>query len=186
MSNEKKTRQMDEMIAQRIRTMPEASPPVDFAAKVMAGLEPKRPSAWTRFRLWVNQPMSMTFTPARLVPAMAIAMMLIGFGWFSLTGNDPSAPVVRFVLSDPGMSARSVAVIGDFNGWKAEKAGMRFDEKAGVWVLEVALPPGDHEYMFLVDGQKLLADPSAQLTRDDGFGNRNSIIFVNGNNEQAL
>lgn len=186
MSNENEKRLLDEKIAERIRTMPEETPPVDFAAKVMAGLEPKRPSAWTRFRLWVTQPKSVTFTPARLVPAMAVAMLLVGLGWFTLTGNDPSAPVVRFVLNDPGMQARSVAVIGSFNDWKAETAGMRFDDDAGVWVLEMALPPGDHEYMFLVDGRKLMPDPKAQLTRDDGFGNRNSIIFVNGNNEQAL
>ena len=88
--------------------------------------------------------------------------------------------------SDAGMNARSVAVIGSFNGWGADDAAMRFDDKAGAWILEARLPSGDHEYMFLVDGQKLMADPQAQMTRDDGFGNMNSIIFVNGAHEQAL
>ena len=63
---------------------------------------------------------------------------------------------------------------------------MQYDPEAGAWVLETRLPPGDHEYVFLVDGRQLVADPHAQVTRDDGFGNTNSIVFVDGNHEQML
>jgi len=63
---------------------------------------------------------------------------------------------------------------------------MWYSVEAGAWMLEAELPPGDHEYLFLVNGERLVPDPLAPLTRDDGFGNRNSIMFVVGENEQAL
>jgi len=39
----------------------------------------------------------------------------------------------------------------------------------------VALPPGDHEYMFVVDG-RFVPDPEAAERRPDGFGNENTIL----------
>lgn len=189
MTNDNDQHQLNDKIAELIRTMPEASPPDGFAARIMEGLEPKKPSLWMRFRLWLTEPRSVIVTPVRLVPAMAVALVLIALGMFAVNDmwlNRTDAPTVRFVLNDSGMNAKTVAVIGSFNSWKPEDAAMRFDKSTGAWVLELSLPPGDHEYMFLIDGQKLLADPSAQMARDDGFGNRNSIVFVNSDHEQAL
>ena len=189
MTDDREKRLLDEAIISGIRSMPETSPPDGFSARVMGNLTPKRPSAWTRLRLWLTEPRSVTFTPVRMVPVLAAAMVLLALGFFAMDGTGPGGvnmSTVRFVLNDAGMNARSVAVIGSFNSWKAEDAAMRFDDTAGAWILEARLPSGDHEYMFLVDGQKLMADPQAQMTRDDGFGNKNSIVFVNGTHEQAL
>ncbi len=181
---------LDDMIIKGIQSLPEAEPPEGFSSRVMAGLEPKNPSVWTRFCLWLIEPRSVTFTPVRMASVLATAMVLLAIGFFALDGFESNEGVrlstVRFVLKDAGMNARSVAVIGSFNGWDREDAVMHFDQDAGTWVLETRLPSGDHEYMFLVDGQKLMPDPKAQMTRDDGFGNRNSIVFVNGYHEQTL
>jgi hypothetical protein len=189
MTDDHEKRLLDETIISGIRSMPEVAPPDGFSARVMSNLAPKRPSVWIRFRLWLTEPRFVTFTPMRLIPVLAVAMVLLTMGFFAMDGTSPSGvklSTVRFVLNDAGMNARSVAVIGSFNGWGAEDAAMRFDETTGAWILEARLPSGDHEYMFLVDGQRLMADPQAQMTRDDGFGNMNSIIFVNGPHEQAL
>jgi hypothetical protein len=190
MTDDREKKRLDNTIMEGFRSMPEVDPPKGFSARVMENLEPKRPSAWIRFRLWLTEPRSVTFTPARMIPVLAAAMVLLALGFHAMdtndSGNGMRMSTIRFVLNDSGMNARTVAVIGSFNSWQAQDAAMRFDDATGAWVLEAQLPPGDHEYMFLVDGQNLMADPLAQMTRDDGFGNRNSIVFVNGTYEQAL
>jgi len=190
MTDDREKRLLDDAIIAGIRSMPEVDPPEGFSARVMGNLEPRSPSLWLRFRLWLTEPRSVTFTPARMIPVLAAAMVLLSLGFFAMDSNDSGdgmrLSTIRFVLNDSGMNARTVAVIGSFNSWKAQDAAMRFDDAAGAWVLEAQLPPGDYEYMFLVNGQKLMADPLAQMTRDDGFGNRNSIVFVNGVHEQAI
>ncbi len=185
---------LDALIRDAVRRAPEPVPPDGFSARVMAGLAPRRLSAMARLRLWLTRPRSVTFTPLRLVPAMAAAVVLLAVGFLAL--ERVNAPVamdssgqgtlpVRFVLHDADASARAVSVIGGFNGWQAGASTMRHDPAAGVWVLETRLPPGDHEYMFLVDGRPV-ADPQARLTRDDGFGNVNAILIVNGRHEHML
>lgn len=181
---------LEEKIGEKIRTMPEQSVPDGFSARVMTRLAPKRPSLAMRIRLWMTEPRSVTFTPARVVPVLAVAVVVLLVGmWFvdTPTGGvvHPSS-VVRFVLGDADHAAHSVAVIGSFNEWRPNDSAMQYDPEAKAWVLETRLPPGDHEYVFLVDGRQLVADPRAQVTRDDGFGNTNSIVFVDGNHEQML
>jgi anti-sigma factor RsiW len=46
---------------------------------------------------------------------------------------------VRFVLKAPG--ARSVSVVGDFNGWSAKTHSMRDEDGDGIWTLTVNLRP---------------------------------------------
>ncbi|MCA9557988.1 MAG: hypothetical protein KC583_05415, partial [Myxococcales bacterium] len=44
----------------------------------------------------------------------------------------------------------------------------------GFWTVDVTLPPGEHAYKFIVDGQWSL-DPDNPDVRDDGMGNSNSL-----------
>jgi hypothetical protein len=190
MTDEQKKTYTEDVIIQSIRTSSGTDVPGGFAERVMQGLEPRRPSAWKRLRLWLIRPQVMTFRPMTVIPAVTLAMALIAL---AIINNDTPAPdrmdamtSVRFVLHDAGQQARNVSVIGSFNKWRAERSVMWYDPEARAWVLEAKLPPGDHEYLFLVNGRELVPDPQAPMTRDDGFGNRNSILFVNGDNEQAL
>ena len=45
--------------------------------------------------------------------------------------------------------ARSVVLVGSFNGWLAQPLLL---ERDGWWTTAVSLPPGEYEYLFLVDG----------------------------------
>lgn len=184
-------RLLDEKIQRSIRSMKQEATPPGFTASVMSGLEPKRPGIWTRLKLWLTGPKSLTFTPIQAMPIAACAVLLIVFGLNmylpeSGSNNELRLSTVRFVLNDSARTARTVSVIGSFNDWQEEKSTMRYDSESGAWVLEASLPPGDHEYVFLVDGEKVVTDPAAAMTRDDGFGNKNSILFVNGDHEQKL
>lgn len=189
MEKRNKTR-MEDIIIHAVQTEPEVEPPADLADRIMARLEPKRPALWTRLRLWLLRPRVLTVRPITAIPAMTLAVALLALVFVTtqrpLEDNGPRLASVRFVLHDAGMHARKVSVIGSFNNWRADRSVMWYSPDAQAWILEAQLPPGDHEYLFLVNGKQLVPDPDAPMTSDDGFGNRNSIVFVNGEHEQTL
>jgi hypothetical protein len=82
--------------------------------------------------------------------------------------------VVRFVLADA--QARTVTLVGDFNAWAKRATPLR-PSRPGIWSTQVALPPGRHEYAFVVDGKHWVADPSAERLADD-FDTPSSVITV--------
>jgi Glycogen recognition site of AMP-activated protein kinase len=82
---------------------------------------------------------------------------------------------VRFVLYAPG--ARRVAVAGTFNQWDQSAAALVPAGTSGVWTTTLALPVGQHQYAFVVDGERWVVDPAAPSV-DDGFGRRNSLVSV--------
>ncbi len=84
--------------------------------------------------------------------------------------------VVRFVLADA--QARTVSLVGDFNAW-TKRATPLTAAKAGVWRTQVALRAGRHEYAFVVDGKRWVADPAADRLADD-FNTPSSIVTVGG------
>jgi hypothetical protein len=184
-----KTR-LEDLIIHAVQTGPEAEPPEDLADRVMERLRPRKPSLWTRARLWFLRPRVVTVRPITAIPAVTLAAALLVLV-LTATREPPADSVprlatVRFILHDADMHARKVSVIGSFNNWREERSVMWYSRDAQAWILEAQLPPGDHEYLFLVDGKQLVPDPNAPMTSDDGFGNRNSIVFVNGEHEQTL
>lgn len=81
---------------------------------------------------------------------------------------------VSLELVKPG--AKRVCVAGSFNGWKPEKTPL-VQKDNGRWVGDLAVNPGRHEYLFVVDGQ-WLPDPNAKESVQNPFGGRNSILTV--------
>lgn len=94
------------------------------------------------------------------------------------SGNDgyPTPERVRYVFRVEAGSAKEVCLAGDFNKWRVCEAPL---ERVGeeVWSITVDLPPGRHEYMFVIDGQ-WVTDPHAMGYSEDGFGNKNAIVVV--------
>lgn len=85
--------------------------------------------------------------------------------------------IVRFVLVDE--DARSVAVVGSFNGWERRATAMQ-RASDGTWVVDVPLSRGRHEYAFVVNvgtGERWIADPAREMLSDD-FGTETSLISV--------
>jgi len=83
--------------------------------------------------------------------------------------------VVRFVFVDSG--AASVALVGDFNDWTKGATELRQSGAPGVWAVSVPLSPGRHEYAFIVNGSRWVADPLAVKSSDD-FGTESSVIRI--------
>jgi hypothetical protein len=86
----------------------------------------------------------------------------------------------RFMLVAP--SAQHVALVGDFNDWDQAATTLQkvSASGAGLWTVEVSLPPGRYSYAFLVDGQRWVADPAAPRAVGDDFGRPSSVVTVRG------
>jgi 1,4-alpha-glucan branching enzyme len=74
--------------------------------------------------------------------------------------------------------ARSVAVAGNFNQWAAASHPLARQSASGVWTAIVKLPPGEHLFMYVVDGTQWISPPAAEDYADDGFGARNGVVIV--------
>jgi 1,4-alpha-glucan branching enzyme len=83
---------------------------------------------------------------------------------------------VRFVLEYP--SARTVAVAGSFNEWSAVSHPLARDASPGIWTGLLRLPPGEHRFMYVVDGTLWVSPPFAEDYADDGFGSKNGVVVV--------
>lgn len=85
----------------------------------------------------------------------------------------PDLKTVEFRLKAP--KAKSVELVGDFNAWKPGLLKMRRGD-SGTWAIVLPVRPGQHKYLFLVDGEPKV-DPSAK-TADGPEGRRVSIRSV--------
>jgi 1,4-alpha-glucan branching enzyme len=70
--------------------------------------------------------------------------------------------------------------VGSFNDWSRGMLHLNDDDGDGVWHGAAVLPAGQHEYMFVVDGERWVPDPLAGRYVDDGFGagQQNSVLIV--------
>jgi 1,4-alpha-glucan branching enzyme len=80
---------------------------------------------------------------------------------------------VRFRLRKP--DATSVAVVGDFNGWSDSSHPMT--RTGEMWSSVIQLPPGEHIFMYVVDGT-WVTPPNAAEVVPDGFGGFNGKVIV--------
>jgi hypothetical protein len=167
-------------------------PVPDFAARVMAALpEPRRaPSAAERVSSgvrealrWLWVPREFTLRPAYAFGAGLALVAAVLAAPLAGPGAAPSGPVaaappaaqvyVQFRLDAPGASQVSLA--GSFTRWRP---GPELREVApGVWTATVPLPPGVHDYLYVVDGEEWVPDPAARPV-EDGFGGTNSRLFL--------
>lgn len=156
--------------------------PAGLEFRIERALKSRRHPMWRRAAAWALRPRSIRVSPlAGLAAAAALAMLII---WSeSDVPSDDATEVasvrpivyVQFLVEAP--EARSVSLAGDFTRW-APDVSLEDPENDGVWTGRVALQPGVHEYMFVVDGTRWITDPRAQRYADDGFGNRNAVLVV--------
>jgi hypothetical protein len=162
-----------------------------FDLRVMAAIREPRPSPLRAGWVWLTEPRLVSVSPiGAAAAAAAITVVVMGAGRVlerPPARHDPApvavetpstrqVEVVRFVLSAPGASA--VALIGDFNGWDPAATPLRRTEPTDVWVVDVPLTPGRHEYGFLIDGREWRSDPAAPRGADNEYGRPNSVLTV--------
>jgi hypothetical protein len=118
--------------------------------------------------------------------ALGVTLNLVTAPPWSPPGMDrsssPMAPApagvgTRFRYRDP--EARSVFLVGGFNGWNPQATPLSGPDKDGVWEVIIPLKSGVWRYEFVVDG-RWTAPPDAPRYEDDGFGGRHGVLEVSG------
>ena len=73
--------------------------------------------------------------------------------------------------------ARSVVVVGDWNGWNVHADRLAKAGDGDMWSIEMNLERGkEYRYQFVIDGEQWIPDPHAYMQVDDGFGGKNSVL----------
>ncbi len=83
---------------------------------------------------------------------------------------------MRFSISAP--TAKSVALVGSFNGWSTTAHRMSATGSDGQWSVVVPLSHGEHTFTYVIDGKTWLVPPLADDYVTDGFGATNGIVVV--------
>jgi hypothetical protein len=158
--------------------------------RVMARVRRTPRARLMALRAWWLRPRLVRISPlSGLLSAGAVAaLLLIAIGQRPLDrfteAPSPVAPgqatptsrAIQFVLAAPGAS--QVSLVGDFNGWDSAATPLQPVGAAGVWSVEVPLPPGRHEYAFVIDGREWRPDPAAPRALANEYGPPNSVITV--------
>ncbi len=71
-----------------------------------------------------------------------------------------------------------MTLAGTFNEWSPDAVDLSMNPVTGVWSVTIPMQPGEHQYLFVIDGEQWLPDPAALAQVDDGFGQRNSLLVV--------
>jgi Glycogen recognition site of AMP-activated protein kinase len=153
-----------------------------LADRVMAEVRRRARSPGVRAWRWLTAPSVPPWGAVAFATAAVLVMLIIRSATVGGPGTTsplaaaagPESVYVRFVLFAPG--AQRVALAGTFNGWNPATTPLS-RASAGAWTVTVPIPTGQHQYAFIVDGHRWVADPVAPSV-DDGFGRRNSVMTV--------
>lgn len=188
-------RQNDEVFGERVARVLRAPERFDddFETELVAAIRADRPIGRTVSRsrplapAWWGTPMTIRLSPLAGFALAASLAGIVSLGTLKLSRQPTPATaqmvaqtvhdtvnVVRFVFVG---EAKSVALVGDFNAWGGQPVELTATGPNGAWTASVPLASGRHEYAFIVDGKRWVADPFAP-TASDEFNTNSSIITV--------
>lgn len=190
--NEREENDWIERVAMRLRGAEALS--VGFDRRVMDAVRTSVPPGASRLRRaggWVVRRRPVLLSPLQALALAAgiagLAVLGARLAW-KTSGDRPAfearaarhglgdSTMVQFVLVAP--TARSVALVGDFNDWNSQATPLRPASSNGVWTVSVPLAAGRHQYAFIVDGTRWMADPTAPAAVDEDFGVPSSVVTV--------
>jgi len=178
------------------------SVPGDFTDEVMTCIErledhSAQESSWfDQMRCRITSlftPREFTFRPAMIMAVPAVAVILFATLFhvvpdpFNTTAEgiseaefvadeEPEKVWMRFVYIDS--EASHMAVAGNFSNWEPVEMDSRQMGGQTVWTGLIPIERGEHRYMFVRNGEEWISDPLAEILRDDGFGNKNAVIYL--------
>jgi AMP-activated protein kinase-like protein len=159
-------------------------PGAEIDRVVMASIRARPVKERESFLSWLFQPHAYQLRPA-MAAAAVVVLVAAGVLGGSIGDRQPAevaaavastTVLVRFELVAP--TADRVTLAGSFNDWQSDGVQLARNMETGVWTGTVPLRPGEHQYMFVIDGVEWIPDPDAHAQVDDGFGQTNSVIVV--------
>lgn len=121
-----------------------------------------------RVSSFFKQPLGWSFT--------ALATAIVALMLTTMSSPEPASKENRFVIYKP--EVERVELAGSFTNWK--RISMHRIGDSGYWELTMALPEGEHQFTYILEGRQRLADPTILTREMDDFGGYNSILYVNG------
>jgi 1,4-alpha-glucan branching enzyme len=86
---------------------------------------------------------------------------------------------VTFSLPD-GDAVKQASVVGEFNGWDADKNPM--SKVKGIWKTTVEVDQGrEYQYRYFVNGREWLNDPEADKYVPNNIDGDNSVVVTYNN-----
>jgi hypothetical protein len=167
--------------ADEMRTFLGARPAPDLTAGVLRRIERLGPAprqgrvARVIGSIW--HPVQISIRPAYALAGAAGVVALLLYGTperrpAAVSAGEPAPLFVQFRLE---AEASRVQLAGSFTNWEG-----RYELRQtgpGLWSVTLPLTEGVHDYAFLLDGERWVADPyAAQVS--DGFGGRNSRLTL--------
>jgi hypothetical protein len=171
--------------------------PENFSDSVMSSIAEKLPDTNRKeepakiFSLFSAR--QVTLNP--VYAAAAVILLSLGFGYLftipqsgeiaiaddfdlstQMVSETESKVWIRFVYFDE--TAESIEVAGDFSDWDPVELSREFVGDKQVWTGLIPVTRGEHRYMFVKDGDQWLTDPLAEVQQDDGFGNKNAVLYL--------
>jgi hypothetical protein len=142
-----------------------------------------RQSGWERVKEFFATPRKRRIDDLLVVGVTAVIFLLFGMVLGNrLADQLPGEAVIRFNVEPNGIvfallapDREEVQIAGTFTNW--EKLPLVDPDGDGIWTISIELPPGRHEYAFIVDGRWFGQDPMA----DDfvrSFGYYNSVRYI--------
>ena len=161
----------------------EEQPSSDFTVQVMQKIAQQdslvRESWWDKVHHLLTLPRVSLKWAAAL--GMALVTLFLGYNIYfsSVTQYCPNnLAEITFSMRADASQVKSIAVVGDFNDWDPTRNLLADENNDGIWTVTLKLEPGRYEYMFILDGQKWVPDPSAYRYVSDGFGNKNAVLEI--------
>lgn len=162
-------------------------PPPDLSRSVMRAIEPLEPRRTTKQPRVLRDLLAFLWAPREIAvrPVVAFAgvmavVMFVAAGYRGRVIDAPAAvtseaaPAVFVQFRIEAMASR-VQLAGSFTNW--EPRYELYEAVPGIWSITVPLTQGVHDYAFVVDGQRWVADPYAPQI-GDGFGGINNRLSV--------
>lgn len=179
------------------------SVPAGFSDRVMSAIEAEethseRVTILDRLKEWTQtlfEPREFQLRPAFAMAMLLAVIVLVGLPYYTdqpadnqIASNNIESTTVqqvsdngeqvwtRFVYIDK--DAKSVSVAGDFSDWNPIELTKKNLNGEQVWTGLVPMDRGEHRYMFIKNGEQWVTDPLAPVQQDDGFGNKNAVIYL--------
>ena len=120
---------------------------------------------WEKIRAFVVQPKRLI--TASLAAAVAVLILVMWSPQVTLHPN-------RFIIYRPDVTRAEIT--GSFTDW--QKVPMQALGSSGYWEIVLALPEGEHQFSYILNGQDSFPDPTILTREQDDFGGQNSVLLV--------
>lgn len=113
--------------------------------------------------------------PAGIMGAAVAAALIVVFLLLPSPRDIDTMISHRFVIYRPDVT--QVELAGSFSEWR--RIPMEEIGTSGYWEVELPLPPGEHRFSYILEGDEKMADPTVTTKERDDFGGENSVLLVN-------